>query len=359
MFYKLESLRGFAACMVILYHSPYTLFQTGTSFINNSYLFVDLFFILSGFVIQHAYGDKIRHGFKFSDFILLRWARVYPLHVFMLLAFAAFVGAKIVLHYYTGLGGAQEFDRNNAHAALMHLLLLHSLWQPYLTWNEPSWSISAEFYTYITFFLFIRWLDIRYTPRYFPVVLSAGLYLWLLTRVQPDLNISYDYGFLRCIAGFYLGVFLHRYREAVLARIPHIQLAEIGALLLTVVAVSLAGEGPRYQWLTILSFASLLLVYAHPKSGLLGRLLLLSPVLNLGKWSYSIYMTHILIVFVMVQLTTVLLRTHYSEIHGGLALLLNSLIFIITLTISRLTFTHIEDRFRNMVSRKLKHKRSH
>jgi peptidoglycan/LPS O-acetylase OafA/YrhL len=62
MLHKLESLRGVAACMVVLYHSPFNYGDGDVSFISNSYLFVDFFFVLSGFVMSLAYSSQIRGG---------------------------------------------------------------------------------------------------------------------------------------------------------------------------------------------------------------------------------------------------------------------------------------------------------
>ena len=51
---KLESLRGVAACCVALHHSPFMLGAQPAGFVASSYLFVDFFFILSGFVMTHV-----------------------------------------------------------------------------------------------------------------------------------------------------------------------------------------------------------------------------------------------------------------------------------------------------------------
>ncbi len=356
MFYKLESLRGIAACMVILYHLPYTLWSQGTGLVSNSYLFVDLFFMLSGFVLQHAYAEKIKQGLAFSTFISMRFFRIYPIHVFMLVAFVGFVGLKMALFHY-GIGGAQEFDRNNWQSALTHLLLLHAFnVQPYLTWNEPSWSISAEFYTYMVFFAYVKWLDKR-LPAYLPGVIALGLYLWLLNRGVHDLNYSYDLGFVRCLAGFYLGMTIHRYRETLQQYLPPVVLAEMIATLLAMVGISFATYGHAYEWLSIAAFALLLLVLSQERTGWLGRLLLWAPLLQIGKWSYSIYMTHILVVFVMVALVSKLGGIPLDALHGWGALLVNTLTCAITIAVSRWTFVHIEDKYRQWYGQRLKRAR--
>ena len=106
MFGKLESLRGIAACAVILFHSSFNFGSEPISFVKNSYLFVDFFFILSGFVMSYAYKNKIAQGLSFSNYILLRLGRIYPLHLFMLLVFIPYVVIKQYL-FNAGYGGGR------------------------------------------------------------------------------------------------------------------------------------------------------------------------------------------------------------------------------------------------------------
>ena len=58
-------------------------------FIRHSYLFVDFFFVLSGFVIAHAYGDRLKSPLEVWQFIVRRFGRVWPLHIAVLAAFIA------------------------------------------------------------------------------------------------------------------------------------------------------------------------------------------------------------------------------------------------------------------------------
>src|ERR1700676_365401 len=73
-----DALRGVAALAVVVFHIP-ELF--GLPVQKSSSLAVDLFFILSGFVVEHAYGEHLRHEMTFSRFMLVRMIRLYPLYV--------------------------------------------------------------------------------------------------------------------------------------------------------------------------------------------------------------------------------------------------------------------------------------
>src|SRR4051812_44990107 len=74
---SLDGWRGISACMIAFMHMPGHL---DIPIINNASLFVDLFFVLSGFVLSATYQEKLLAGFGVGRFIFLRWARIYPLH---------------------------------------------------------------------------------------------------------------------------------------------------------------------------------------------------------------------------------------------------------------------------------------
>src|SRR3979409_173570 len=98
-FVALDSWRGIAACLVALFHFEaysHLVYShlNGAPFLRNSWLFVDFFFVLSGFVIAANYQQRLREGFGVGRFLLLRLGRLYPLHLFML---AAAVAVKLAL----------------------------------------------------------------------------------------------------------------------------------------------------------------------------------------------------------------------------------------------------------------------
>jgi peptidoglycan/LPS O-acetylase OafA/YrhL len=86
-FEVLDSWRGICALLVTLFHFPAAGWLATNGFIRGSYLFVDFFFVLSGFVIAHAYGERLGDGTSFRKFMVTRFGRLFPLHAFMLLAF--------------------------------------------------------------------------------------------------------------------------------------------------------------------------------------------------------------------------------------------------------------------------------
>ena len=109
-------------------------------------LFVDLFFVVSGFVIARQYFGRVNDAASVGRFLWRRLARIYPLHLATLAFYLALAGA---LHF-----GAARTD-NPARYPLSDLpaqfLLLHAFIGERLTFNFPSWSLSAEMFCYLLF----------------------------------------------------------------------------------------------------------------------------------------------------------------------------------------------------------------
>ena len=88
-FTALDSLRGIAALGVLLHHMPATNGLARLPLAEAGSLFVDLFFVISGFVIAASYGDRLADGFSVRRFAVLRLGRVVPPHLLMVAAFLA------------------------------------------------------------------------------------------------------------------------------------------------------------------------------------------------------------------------------------------------------------------------------
>lgn len=114
-FGELESLRGIAALMVVLYHVEWSNPLTPHTFFRNGYLMVDFFFVLSGFVICYNYGQKIYNGKDVVRFMFLRFGRLYPLHLFYLIIFLGIEVAKYIgeLKFNLVPSASSAFSLNN------------------------------------------------------------------------------------------------------------------------------------------------------------------------------------------------------------------------------------------------------
>lgn len=137
----LDSWRGICALLVVLTHFPADSHIYNLEFVRNAYLFVDFFFVLSGFIIASRYYDSILDGLGFRDFIVPRIARLYPVHVITLSLALAFQLTLYLYIEHTGfISNAELFSGEYApHTILYELLLIHGLGITQNTnWNGPS-----------------------------------------------------------------------------------------------------------------------------------------------------------------------------------------------------------------------------
>jgi peptidoglycan/LPS O-acetylase OafA/YrhL len=290
----LESLRGVAAIAVALFH-----FRVGSIFegslSQNSWLMVDFFFVLSGYVICLSYKDRLNSAADVLAFQKRRFWRLYPLHLVMLIVAVAIETAKLLFEARTGIAAnTAPFSVNDATAFTLHLFLLHNIVSHELTWNIPSWSISAEFYTYILFALLVWLLRGKETLRHILTFLIMAIAAAGILKHGMD---SAEYGIYRCLFAFFLGSLCceleTRWRGLSSPWPPGSWLA--GASLLMLFGfVTLAGTIPPTFHLVfpLICCVAILMLGTCTPSNIIIRLLELRGLVFLGTISYGIYMIH-------------------------------------------------------------------
>jgi peptidoglycan/LPS O-acetylase OafA/YrhL len=301
-FRVLDAWRGIAALLVALFHLNLYSVVYSLDFIRNAYLFVDFFFVLSGFVITYSYADRLRTLEDLSSFAIRRFARLWPLHVVVLLAFLALEGAKAMLaargaaFYLPPFSGANSLD-----TIPINLVFGQSFgFVQHLTWNSPSWSICAEFWTYLVFALTLfagsAWFRrFHFTTEGLVAILLVGSVSILVLFAQGGIDATYDLGFVRCLYGFLVGHVTYRiFRAAGKAKF-NATILEWGALIAIVVFVSM-GAHSSVSLLAPLVFAAAVFVFAFEVGPVS---YLMSNKVNdwLGRVSYSIYMWQAFIIF--------------------------------------------------------------
>jgi len=207
----LTSLRFFAALWVVLFHYWPKLDVAGTpALVEKGYLGVELFFVLSGFILCHVYLSAFGEGrFRYGSFLWNRLARVYPLHL-------ATLAGMIVLGVAAGLAGIGIDAGILRWDALPANLLMVQAWgfAPAAAFNHPSWSISAEWFAYLTFpvFAFAAW-RMRARPWLYAGLTLAGialLYPAFQTLTGEALTrATIAWGALRIVPCFALGCAMH------------------------------------------------------------------------------------------------------------------------------------------------------
>lgn len=214
---SLTALRAFAALWVGLHHGfdslegvqgPGPLWLA--RLFSKGWLGVDLFFVLSGFIMAYTYQERLR-SFSFEayqTFLVRRFARIYPVHLFTLILFLLMVIGGRIMGVFV--------DPENKYSLsefLSQALLLHGtgLIGP-KGWNVPSWSISSEALAYV-FFPLLLYPVSRATSVGRSVVSILGL-LILAVSLALTLNdgkkfmLDFNHTWFRILSEFTMGLLL-------------------------------------------------------------------------------------------------------------------------------------------------------
>lgn len=280
-------------------------------------LLVDLFFVLSGLVLAHVYGEALSHPMSAPAYLLRRFGRIWPLHAAMLGILVAYECGKLALqHFGHASAGSPAFNPTGSDtvgAIWTNLLLVQSLGlHDRETWNFPSWSLSVEFATYAAFALFC--MLPRRGRRIAAVVIVLASIAGLAFIAPHHMRSTYDYGILRCFAGFFAGVLLCDVLKArPLPNWPLPTLVEAGALALTL-GWMWNGNDTALAYAAPLIFCLFIMAFA-PERGLVSKILL-TPVMQMGiELSLAIYLVHG--VAMMLLLAALRAATH-SPLGAGL-----------------------------------------
>lgn len=295
-FETLDSWRGICALFVVVFHftSAIPASLETSAFVRNSYLFVDFFFVLSGFVLCHSYRGKISNWADFARFAIRRLGRVWPLHALVLVLFIIAIVWINRLPHPQSLALTWDRSPYAVDAILPSFLLLNAMNLQGSVWNGPAWSIGAEFYVYLLFGLLVMVAGRRLVLSGLALSIAG---LVLVYQWAPSLmNTTCDYGIIRCIAGFFGGVVAFHAYEAMGRRgIFCATLWEMAALALVIVFVVFAGQGAdKASPLSLAApvvFGVAVIVFAG-QQGVLSLILHAPPFKALGRYSFSIYMIH-------------------------------------------------------------------
>ena len=302
---------------------------------------VDLFFILSGYVMLHSYGSRLGSFDEAARFIRARFARLYPLHIATLAGFLAIETLKwMTVRFGFAHIATVPFAANSSGTLALHLLLLQGMgFEPQPTWNVPSWSIGVEFWLYVVFAASMLLLKSRRIAIAALILASAGLALsWTL---EHSLSATADHAFFRGLAGFFTGVLL----KAANLRASKTLLGPISLAVIAFLSIK-STRGPA-DFLVIPLFAALIAAAANqdlsaPKS-----------LLWTGKVSYSIYLVHPLIVWCFEFVLQYVMKTPrdgYYAISTWTGDLLTVLLLAILLPVTAVTYAQIEDPLRRALA---------
>ena len=277
-----------AAAVVVLHYMEYAKDNAVAHFVfahvQHFNLFVDLFFVISGFVIAKQYLERVSGPDDIKRFFWRRMARIYPLHL-LTLAFYLAIAAVLQL----GLARGENPARYPLSDLPAQLLMLHALIGERLTFNFPSWSLSAEMFCYLLF-PFLAAGAARWRSSV-PIIVVIAVLASSAVSAFTDAGTWTDWinrgGMFRALPSFALGVTLYIFR-ARLDLAPAIQLPF--TLLLSAFLV-FGGLLPQTLMLAIV-YAIVLLA---ARADAMGQDTFLSRN-RVDRWSdltYSVYMLHI------------------------------------------------------------------
>ncbi|HUC48640.1 MAG TPA: acyltransferase [Xanthobacteraceae bacterium] len=284
---QLTGIRCLAASMVLALHADQAVGHVDLAFVSRGYLGVDLFFLLSGFIIAHVYAESFREpsGRRFGQFMWHRFARLYPAHVTVLLfLLAAFVAAT---HLNVPLDDADAWTAKNF---VKQVFLVHA-WgiDRHIGWNAVSWSVSAEWFAYLLFPA-IAFVILRLER---PAAAGVAV-LALLIMFSAFAAFDWDVGLwngppalTRVTGEFICGVAL--WRCAPMFKFSPAVFDILGAVAVTGFA---AGSVFGLSDFGLIALLALLVFAAARSTGALAQVLSIKPAVWLGQISYSLYLVH-------------------------------------------------------------------
>lgn len=293
----LVSVRGIAAWLVVLFHSLALLVvacpgipKTLVKIIFHGSLAVDFFFVLSGFIIFINYYAKFNSSFRKNilPFYWNRFSRIYPVHLFMLLAYLALAGVFLYRASSRSLPaafGGQLFFEN--------LFLVQAWGHESTSWNVPSWSVSAEWFVYLTFPLIAAGLA-RFAYGIRRMVALAAFVFFLVSYIgsselqfgtTPVLMLPLVRAFHEFLLGAIAGA-LFIYHRDWLVRVRIFLLVAA----LAVLVINYFTSIPYYFLVPFLCFVSICILSVDQSRAT--KILSAKWLVYLGEISYSTYMVH-------------------------------------------------------------------
>lgn len=319
---NIDVLRGFAAISVLIYHViehfHWKNFPDSGALLwfRSGWMGVDLFFVISGFVIGLSAFSEIDRsgvgGFR-VPFITRRFARIVPLHYLTMLVFVVFIVPEVMFNGF-------------AANLLSHLVFLHNLdirWHGAI--NGSNWSLGTEMQFYVLILLIGPWVrDGRPWAIFFVLVgISWAWRFGVASWVQPSPVMGPFPIFVAAtqlpgmLDEFAAGLLLARFVRSPYAiawiERPILRICVwLAAIAMTSLAMAIYWRYASYwdnswmitMWRTLLAFSFALIVLVTislPLNAIVRRML--APLFYLGTISYGIYLWHLPVMVPLTRLT--------------------------------------------------------
>ena len=370
---ELDGLRGIAITLVVLFHSFY--FNPGpgynrTGLVHHLLLYferfiavgwsgVDLFFVLSGFLIGGILLDARESPRYFKTFYLRRFYRIIPVYYAWILGYivvATVAGSFLAAH----ISHANNNLTGNRHWLLIQFLflqnfgILNSLPVMAGVWFWPTWSLAVEEQFYLIAPFVIKFLSkgALYAFLVIAILMAPVLRLWIYYTMPPQrIGLGMIYTLMPCRAdaigiGILAALF---WRNTNFRR----WLANPGSILYGLVGLFFAGfvalgkwspaddsmlmQSVGYTWIAIFYVLIMLLALVRPAGPIswLGRA---GWLRDLGRVSYCLYLIHYGVRFIC-QILVVSIVKHDGSWEGIVG---SCAAIVISYAIARLSWTYLE-----------------
>ncbi len=325
------------------YHSFYYLV------LDEFYLGVSFFFILSGFILTYVYGEKIQqNNFSLKHYFISRFAKIYPVYILTLLLAIPLTTNIMIENFSTWL------------VMLINHLSLTQSFVPvksyYFSFNLVSWAVSNEMFFYLLFpFLAVKFIksDFKILCLFFTL---GTLFLVALMYLFRDSDLQHALFYINPITrlfDFVLGIllcFCIKKKNSIISNNGLV--FEIGAVLLFVLFFALHTKIPRilrfsvYYWIPL----SVVIVIFFYEAGQLSKWLSNKAFLLFGKISYSFYLIHYL---VLKYVNDICMK--FSLINDDPTVFFAIVLFCLlsSLLLGYLVYRYLELPFRNGIIRRL------
>ncbi|WP_453951718.1 acyltransferase family protein [Bradyrhizobium sp. USDA 377] len=292
---NLDFLRFVASAGIVAYHSiEYFVPKAFRDALNEQTrglsLFVDLFFVISGFVIAYVYCGKIGSFADFGNFMQRRVGRLVPLHLLTLIVSITIIGTAAALGQT--VNRMPSFDLRCIAQTAVFLHAIVSCGNG-ISFNGVSWSIGAEMVMYMLFPL-LAWVGYRTKTGLLGATIAALLVVAVVHRVEGgawELLAPVP----RALPSFLIGISLFYWRDN-LRCIPRPGLF-LAASLPIAVAVMTTGM-PDIVSLVLVYVVAGSAIAADVQGSVGSAVRWLAPF---GQLTYSIYMWHSILITVLIN----------------------------------------------------------
>ncbi|MFL9844852.1 acyltransferase family protein [Flavobacterium rhizosphaerae] len=350
---QLDGLRGIFALIVAVFHFSHFSQVKNATYLSNFVisqgdLFVDFFFVLSGFVISLNYYNKIHTRADFLKYLKKRFLRLYPLLFYTCIVFVLFM-----------LVAGKLSNSELVVESLNTILLLNStvLLSDSAGMNYPSWSISSEMISYFIFgclTLFTKW-----RTKYIAAVLlvACAIFLFSVNSYMETCRWGFVRGLLCFITGYYSFLAFKRYNPLTIPAFLD-YLMPVLLLFILYIRFHYNHENKLFTMIVIPPFFGFFIfIYAQSKSYLV-KLLNTTPLQFLGKISYSVYLNHAVVMLVLFKIAFGLLKLPVANSTTAFVLIAYIILLIIY---SYLTYFFIEYKGQKLIKTKIfsRHNNAH